>query len=146
MALKCKRLGEHYNTGTTNPHPYTPCNVNCIQYIIMRTEYKAYNIGGLTTGAGMAEPYSPPPKGQAVPGAILDEAPFLSIVDFERFAMRLSKVGAQVHQAGGTLQYGDLNNPHPYTPYKAKCIQYIITRTECKANNIGGLTVGAGMA
>ena len=87
----------------------------------MRTEYKANNIGGLTTGAGMAEPHGPPPdtgagmaephgpppEAQAVPGSILDEAPFLSIVDFQRFAVRLSKVGTQMHQARATLQHRD---------------------------------------
>ena len=62
----------------------------------MRTEYKANNIGGLTTSVGMVEPHSPPPKGQAVPGSILDEARFFSIVDFERFAMRLSKVWGSI--------------------------------------------------
>ena len=73
----------------------------------MRTEYKANNIGRLTTGAGMAEPHGPPPREQPIPGSIFDEAPFFSIVDFQRFAVRLSKVGTEVHQAGGTLQYGD---------------------------------------
>ena len=61
----------------------------CIQYTIVRTEYKANSIEGLTTGAGMAEPNSSPPKGQAVPGSILDKAPFFSIVDLGRFAVRL---------------------------------------------------------
>ena len=56
MVLKCTRLGEHYNTVTTNPHPYIPYKAKCIQYIIVRTEYKANNIGGLTTGAGIVEP------------------------------------------------------------------------------------------
>ena len=71
----------------------------------MRTEYKANNIGGPTTGAGMAEPHGPPPEEQPIPGSIPDKAPFLSIVDFQRFAVvRLSKVATQVHQAGGTLQ------------------------------------------
>ena len=42
-------------------------------------------------------------------------------------------------------------NPHPYTQYKAKCIQYkciqyIIVRTEYEDINIGGLTAGAEMA
>ena len=68
----------------------------------MRTEYKANNIGGLTTGAGMVEPHSPPPEEQAILGSILDEAPFFSTVDFQHFALRLSKVASQVHQAGGT--------------------------------------------
>ena len=45
-------------------------------------------------GAGMAEPHSPPPKKQAVPGSIVDEAPFFSIVDLKRFAVRLSIVRA----------------------------------------------------
>ena len=112
----------------------------------MSTEYKANNIGGLTTGAGMVEPHSPPPEEQAILGSILDEAPFFSTMDFQRFALRLSKVDSQVHQAGGTLQYGDLNNLHEYTTYKDKCIQYIIMRTEYKANNIGGLTTGAGIS
>ena len=53
----------------------------------------------------MAEPHGPPPEEQPVPGSIPDEAPLLSIVDLQRFAVvRLSKVTAQVHQAGGTLQ------------------------------------------
>ena len=55
----------------------------------------------------MAEPHSPPPGVQAVPGSILDKARFFSIVHLGRFAVRLSTSGAQVHQAGGTLQYGD---------------------------------------
>ena len=62
-------------------------------------------------GGGMAEPHSPPPEEQPIPGSIPDEAPFFSIVDFQRSAVRFSKVAAQVHQAGGT-----------YTPHKAKCI------------------------
>ena len=37
----------------------------------------------------MAEPHSPPPEEQAVPGSILDEVPFFSIVDFKHFAVRL---------------------------------------------------------
>ena len=73
----------------------------------MRTEYKANNIGGLITGAGMAEPHSPPPEEQAVPGSILDIAPFFSIVYFQCFPVTLSQVGAKVGQAGGTLQCGD---------------------------------------
>ena len=55
----------------------------------------------------MVEPHSPPPEEQAALGSIPDEAPFFSILDFQRFAVRLSKIGTQVHQAGGTLQYGD---------------------------------------
>ena len=43
----------------------------------MRTKYKANNIGGLTTGAGMAEPHSPPSEEQAVPGLISDKGTFL---------------------------------------------------------------------
>ena len=43
---------------------------------------------------------------QAVPGSILDEAPFFSIVDFQRFPVRLSTIGTEVGQAGGILQYG----------------------------------------
>ena len=56
-------------------------------------------------GAGMVQPHSPLPGVQAIPGSILDEAPFFCIVDFQRFAVRLSKVCAQVGQAGGTLRY-----------------------------------------
>ena len=76
----------------------------------MRTEYKEKNIAGLITGAGMAgmaELHSPPPGVQAVPGSILDKAPFFSIVDLGHFTVRLSTSGAQEHKAGGTLQYGD---------------------------------------
>ena len=62
--------------------------------------------------------HSPPPEVQAIPGSILDEG-------------------------WGNIT---IQGPHPYTPCKAKCIQYIIKRTEYKANNIGGLTTGAGMA
>ena len=51
----------------------------------------------------MVEPHSPPPEEKAVPGSILDEAPLLPIVDFKCFAVRLSKVCAEVGQAGGTL-------------------------------------------
>ena len=73
----------------------------------MRTEYKVNSIGGLTTGAGKAEPHSPSPEEQAIPGSIPDEALFFSIVDFGRFTVTLSTGGAQVYQAGGTLQYGN---------------------------------------
>ena len=72
---------------------------------------KVNNIGGLTMGAEMAEPHSSPPEEQAVPGSILDEAPFFSIVDFKRFAVRLSILRAQVGQ----------HIMHTYNPYKAKC-------------------------
>ena len=74
---------------STSYNTYNPYKAKCIQYTIMRTEYKANSIGGLTTGAGMAEPDNSPSKGQAIPGSILDEAPFLSIVDLGRFAVRL---------------------------------------------------------
>ena len=69
----------------------------------VRTEYKEKNIAELITGAGMAELHSPPPGVQAVPGLILDKAPFFSIVDLGHFTVRLSTK----HKAGGTLQYGD---------------------------------------
>ena len=55
----------------------------------------------------MVEPHSPPPEVQAVPGSILNEAPLFSIVDLRRFAVRLSKVGTQMHQARATLQHRD---------------------------------------
>ena len=67
----------YYNT-------YNLYKAICIQYIV-RTEYKANSIGGLTTVAGMVEPQSPPPEEQGIPGSILDEAPFFSIGDFQRF-------------------------------------------------------------
>ena len=87
----------HTHTTHTRPNAH---------YIIVRTEYtKSTTLGGLTTGAEMAEPHSPPLEEQAVPGSILDEAPLLSIVDLQRFAVRPSKVCSQVGQAGGTLQY-----------------------------------------
>ena len=73
----------------------------------MRTEYMANNIRWLTTDSGVAKPNSLSSRKQAVTGSILDKAPFYSIVDFRRFAVRLSMVGSQVHQAGGTMQYGD---------------------------------------
>ena len=90
---------------------------------------KINNIGGLTTGAGMAEPHSLPPEEQGIPGSILDEAPFFSIVDFQDFAVRLSKVCSQVHQGGGTSQDGD-HQPTPIHPIQSS----------------GRLTTGAGMA
>ena len=68
-------------------------------------QYKANSIGGLTKGAGLVEPHSPTPEEQGIPGSILDEAPFFSIVDFQGFPVRLSTIGTEVGQAGGTLQY-----------------------------------------
>ena len=70
-------------------------------------------------GSGMAEPHSPPPEEQGIPGSILDEAPFFPIVDFQDFAVRLSKVCAQVHQGGETLQYGD-HQPTPTHPIQGQ--------------------------
>ena len=70
-------------------------------------------------GGGMAETHSPPPEEQGIPGSILDEAPFFSIVGFQHFTVRLSKVGAQVHHGGGTLQYGD-NQPTPIHPIQGQ--------------------------
>ena len=117
LALKCTRLGEHYNTGTTNPHPYTPYKAKCIHH------------WGTNCGCWDGVAPQPPPEAQAVPGSIPDVAPFLSIVDFQCFVVRLSKVGAKVHQAGEHYNTGT-SITHPYTPCKAKCIQYIIMRTE----------------
>ena len=86
---------------STSYNTYNPYKAKRIQYIIVRNEYKANNIGGLTnniggltTCAGIAEPHSPPPEEQADPGSIPDKAPFFSIVDFQCFAVTLSKVCA----------------------------------------------------
>ena len=117
--LKWARLGKHCNTGATNissthhaikHHTIHTTHTRPYEYsiLIVRTEYNDNSIGGLTTGVGMAEPHISPPEEQAVPGSIpdeLDKVPFFSIVDPARFAVRLSTGGAQVHQAGGTLQY-----------------------------------------
>ena len=137
--------------GTTNPHPYTPYKAKCIQYIIVRTAYKANNIRGLTTSAGMAEPHSPPPEEQAIPGSIPYGAPFFSIVDSHCFAVRLSKVG-QVGQAEGTLRYGghyhftntSCNQHHIIHTTHTRPYAYSISivRTEYKANSIGLLGWG----
>ena len=72
----------------------------------MRNEYKAKQIVGIITGARVAELHSSMPGVQAVPGLILDEAPFFSIVNFQHFTVRLLIVGVQEGQAGETLRYG----------------------------------------
>ena len=77
-------------------------------------------------------------------GLILDEAPFISIVDFQRFAVRLSTVSVQEGQAGDPQPFPN-TSCSTYTPYKAIWIQYIV-RTEYKANNIGEITTCAGVA
>ena len=43
-------------------------------------------------GAGVAEPHSHPPGERAVPGLILDESLFFSIVDLPRFTVTLLTV------------------------------------------------------
>ena len=70
----------------------------------MRNEYKAKHIVGIITGARVAEFHSSTPRVQAVPGLILDEAPFFSIVNFQHFTVRLLIVGVQEGQAGETLR------------------------------------------
>ena len=72
----------------------------------MRTEYKANNFRGITMGAEAAESHNPLPGEQAVPGLILDEAPFFFIVDVQRFPDRLPIVGVKEGQDGETLRYG----------------------------------------
>ena len=76
----------------------------------------------------MAEPHSPPPKEQAVPGLILNEAPFFSIVDFKHFAIRLSILRAKVGQ----------HIMHTNTTHTRPNAQYIIVRTEyTKSTTLG---------
>ena len=76
----------------------------------------------------MAEPHSPPPEEQAVPGTILDEAPFFSIADFKRFAVRLSILRAKVGQ----------HIMHTHTTHTRPNEQYIIVRTEyIKSTTLG---------
>ena len=59
MVVKKARLGRDYNMGALNPSPthHTIYSYKAIQYIV-RIEYKANNIGRITSGAGVAEPYS----------------------------------------------------------------------------------------
>ena len=108
MAFKKARLGRHCN----NPY-LTPCSsphtsVIYIQYIV-RTEYKANNIRGIITGARVAEPHNFLPGEQAIPGLILDEATFLSVVDFQSFPVRLPMVGIQEAKLGRHSDTGALN-------------------------------------
>ena len=95
-----------------------------IKYTV-RTEYKEKNIAGLITGAGMAELHSPPPGVQAVPGSILDKAPFFSIVDLGPWTFHC--------QTFTNTSYNPYKGPSAYSI--AFCIQYSQqhwgTKNEC---------------
>ena len=67
MVFKKARLGRDYNMGALNPSPthHAIHSYKAIQYIV-KIEYKANNIGRITSGAGVAEPHNPPPGKQAV--------------------------------------------------------------------------------
>ena len=67
MVFKKARLRRDYNMGPLNPSPthHAIHSYKAIQYIV-KIEYKANNIGRITSGAGVAEPHNSPPGKQAV--------------------------------------------------------------------------------
>ena len=133
LALKCTRLGEHYNTGNIHT-PHT--RPNAYSTLSWGLSIKVKNIGGLTMGAGMAEPHSPPPKEQGIPGSIPDVAPFFSIVDFQHFAVKGQAFKGWCSSGPGwgniaiqgpltfhqqIMQSTLYNTYNTYNPYKAIC-------------------------
>ena len=86
MVFKKDRLGRDCNMGALNPSPthHAIHSYKAIQYIV-RIEYKANDIGGITLVLEWWSPTAPPPGKQAVPGSILYKSLFFSIVDFSTF-------------------------------------------------------------
>ena len=83
MVFKKARLGRDCGMGALNPSPtHRAIHSYKVKQYIVRIEYKANNIGGIISGAGVADTTAPPPRRQGVTGSIFDESQFFFIVDF----------------------------------------------------------------